>query len=59
MTIGGLEDRDCITRSLRVHGYHTHADEFGDLGPEAPRRSGGGGGGGGGRGRGRGGRGRR
>ena len=33
------------------------ADEFGDLGPEAPRRSGGGGGGG--RGRGRGGRGRR
>ena len=34
------------------------ADEFGDLGPEAPRRSGGGGGGGG-RGRGRGGRGRR
>ena len=32
------------------------ADEFGDLGPEAPRRSGGGGGG---RGRGRGGRGRR
>ncbi|MEO0493333.1 MAG: polyribonucleotide nucleotidyltransferase [Actinomycetota bacterium] len=34
------------------------SDEFGDLGPEAPRRSGGGGGGGG-RGRGRGGRGRR
>ncbi|MEM9465940.1 MAG: S1 RNA-binding domain-containing protein, partial [Actinomycetota bacterium] len=34
------------------------AEEFGDLGPEAPRRSGGGGGGGG-RGRGRGGRGRR
>ncbi len=33
------------------------ADKFGDLGPEAPRRSGGGGGGG--RGRGRGGRGRR
>ncbi|MEM9522319.1 MAG: S1 RNA-binding domain-containing protein, partial [Actinomycetota bacterium] len=33
------------------------AEEFGDLGPEAPRRSGGGGGGG--RGRGRGGRGRR
>ncbi|MDG1366915.1 MAG: polyribonucleotide nucleotidyltransferase [Acidimicrobiales bacterium] len=34
------------------------AEEFGDLGPESPRRSGGGGGGGG-RGRGRGGRGRR
>lgn len=31
MTVGGLEDRDCITRSLRIHGYHTHAEEFGDL----------------------------
>jgi glycerol-3-phosphate dehydrogenase len=26
-----LEHEDSVTKELRVHGYHSHADEFGDL----------------------------
>jgi glycerol-3-phosphate dehydrogenase len=29
--IAGLEDRDCVTRRLRIHGYHHHASRFGHL----------------------------
>jgi glycerol-3-phosphate dehydrogenase len=37
--LGGLEPRDCVTRELNVHGFHTHPDRFGDLaayGSDAP-----------------------
>src|SRR5437870_4150535 len=30
-TLARLDDRACVTRTLRVHGYHEHAEEFGDL----------------------------
>ncbi|MGC9327274.1 MAG: FAD-dependent oxidoreductase [Candidatus Hinthialibacter sp.] len=29
--LGHLEERPCITRELRIHGYHRHTEEFGDL----------------------------
>jgi glycerol-3-phosphate dehydrogenase len=29
--LAGLEDRDCVTRRLRIHGYHHHAERFGHL----------------------------
>ena len=29
--LAGLEERDCVTRRLRVHGYHHHASKFGHL----------------------------
>jgi glycerol-3-phosphate dehydrogenase len=29
--IAGLPDRPCVTRSLRIHGCHHHADGFGHL----------------------------
>jgi glycerol-3-phosphate dehydrogenase len=29
--LGGLEERDCVTRHLRIHGYHHHAGKFGHL----------------------------
>ena len=29
--LAGLEERDCVTRKLRVHGYHHHAAKFGHL----------------------------
>ena len=29
--LAGLEDRDCVTRRLRIHGYHHHASKFGHL----------------------------
>ncbi|MCP4756540.1 MAG: FAD-dependent oxidoreductase, partial [Proteobacteria bacterium] len=35
-----LETRDCVTRDLHIHGYHRHAEKFGDLstyGSDAPR----------------------
>jgi glycerol-3-phosphate dehydrogenase len=35
----GLEKRPCVTEKLHLHGYHTHAEEFGDLhryGADAP-----------------------
>ncbi len=38
-TIGSLEERPCVTRELRIHGYHQHADKFGPLegyGSDAP-----------------------
>jgi glycerol-3-phosphate dehydrogenase len=31
-TLAGLEDRPCVTRELRIHGYHTSASQFGALG---------------------------
>lgn len=30
-TLAGLDDRPCVTRDLRIHGYHTNAAQFGDL----------------------------
>jgi glycerol-3-phosphate dehydrogenase len=30
-TLGGLESRDCVTKRLNIHGYHEHAEQFGDL----------------------------
>lgn len=29
--IGGLPERDCVTRELNIHGYHRHAERFGQL----------------------------
>lgn len=29
--IAQLEPRECVTKELRIHGYHNHADEFGSL----------------------------
>lgn len=29
--LGGLEERECVTRRLRIHGYHHHAEQFGPL----------------------------
>jgi glycine/D-amino acid oxidase-like deaminating enzyme len=26
---GGLEERDCVTKRLRIHGYHHHAAKYG------------------------------
>lgn len=30
-TLGGLDGRRCITKHLNIHGYHQHADQFGEL----------------------------
>jgi glycerol-3-phosphate dehydrogenase len=30
-TLAGLEERPCITRDLRIHGYHPSAPRFGAL----------------------------
>lgn len=30
-TLASLDDRDCVTKHLRIHGYHHYADRFGDL----------------------------
>jgi glycerol-3-phosphate dehydrogenase len=30
--LAGLDERDCVTRRLRIHGYHHHAARFGHLG---------------------------
>ncbi len=38
-TLADLEPRPCVTRRLPVHGYHRHAEKFGDLalyGADAP-----------------------
>jgi glycerol-3-phosphate dehydrogenase len=38
--LGGLEKRPCVTRELRIHGYHEHAEIFAELahyGCDAPR----------------------
>lgn len=29
--LAGLEERDCVTKRLRVHGYHHHAARYGPL----------------------------
>ena len=29
--LAGLDERDCVTRRMRVHGYHHHASKFGHL----------------------------
>jgi glycerol-3-phosphate dehydrogenase len=29
--LAGLEERECVTRRLRIHGYHHHAGKFGHL----------------------------
>ena len=37
--LAGLDERPCVTRTLRVHGHHDHAGQFGDLsayGSDAP-----------------------
>ena len=39
MMLGSLEDRDCVTKKLTIHGFHPDAQEFGDLevyGSDAP-----------------------
>jgi len=38
-TLGDLPDKDCVTRTLNIHGYHTNAANFGPLsfyGSDAP-----------------------
>ncbi|HUO09685.1 MAG TPA: glycerol-3-phosphate dehydrogenase/oxidase [Phycisphaerae bacterium] len=30
-TLAKLDERPCITRNLNIHGYHRHAEQFGDL----------------------------
>jgi glycerol-3-phosphate dehydrogenase len=30
-TLAGLEERPCLTRELRIHGYHPSAEQFGAL----------------------------
>lgn len=30
-TLGNLELRECVTRSLNIHGHHVHAERFGRL----------------------------
>ena len=30
-TLAGLDERPSVTKDLRIHGYHQHADQFGDL----------------------------
>jgi glycerol-3-phosphate dehydrogenase len=30
-TLGKLDERPCVTRSLNIHGYHQHAEQFGEL----------------------------
>jgi glycerol-3-phosphate dehydrogenase len=33
IVLGGLEPRDCVTRELNIHGFHTHPERFGHLAP--------------------------
>src|SRR6185436_4631607 len=38
-TLAKLEERPCVTRQLRINGFHRNAEEFGDLayyGADAP-----------------------
>lgn len=30
-TLGKLDERPCVTKSLKIHGYHEHREQFGDL----------------------------
>jgi glycerol-3-phosphate dehydrogenase len=37
--VADLEDRDCVTKRLQIHGYHRHTEPFGalaDYGSDAP-----------------------
>jgi glycerol-3-phosphate dehydrogenase len=39
IVLGGLEPRECVTRELNLHGFHTHPERFGVLaayGSDAP-----------------------
>jgi len=39
VVLGGLDPRECITRELNIHGFHTHPERFGALeayGSDAP-----------------------
>lgn len=29
--LAGLEERECVTKRLRIHGYHHHSEKFGTL----------------------------
>jgi glycerol-3-phosphate dehydrogenase len=31
IVLGGLEPRECVTRELNLHGFHTHPERFGAL----------------------------
>jgi glycerol-3-phosphate dehydrogenase len=33
IVLGDLEPRDCVTKELNLHGFHTHPDRFGRLAP--------------------------
>jgi glycerol-3-phosphate dehydrogenase len=33
IVLGGLEPRECDTRELNIHGFHTHPERFGSLAP--------------------------
>jgi glycerol-3-phosphate dehydrogenase len=38
-TLAALDERPCVTKTLNIHGYHRHAEQFGDLsyyGSDAP-----------------------
>lgn len=38
-TLAGLEPQDCVTRKLAIHGFHLHAERYGELahyGSDAP-----------------------
>ncbi|MGA2439600.1 MAG: glycerol-3-phosphate dehydrogenase/oxidase [Tepidisphaeraceae bacterium] len=38
-TLAKLDERPCVTRGLKIHGYHSHPEQFGDLsyyGSDAP-----------------------
>jgi glycerol-3-phosphate dehydrogenase len=30
-TLAKLDERPCLTKSLKIHGYHAHAEQFGEL----------------------------
>jgi glycerol-3-phosphate dehydrogenase len=39
IVLGGLEPRECTTKELNIHGFHSHPERFGDLsayGSDAP-----------------------
>ncbi len=33
IVLGGMESRDCVTKDLNIHGFHTHPERFGALAP--------------------------
>jgi glycerol-3-phosphate dehydrogenase len=39
IVLGGIEHRECVTKELNIHGFHTHPERFGELadfGSDAP-----------------------